>query len=108
MTFEIKYHNNGEINRKASVEPVFYHLLSDGSCHHRSDILEKIDCLLNLPLGEIKRRDAGGSLAWGKTVGTMSSRWKDRGWMVDDNPRAVYQLTSRGFTELKARFGRSR
>ena len=108
MTFEIKYHDDGEINRRKSVKSVFYYLLSDGRCHHRNDILAKIDCLLNLPPGEIDRRDASGDLAWGKTVGTMISQWKDRGWIVDDNPRAVYQLTNRGLTELKARFGRSR
>ena len=108
MTFEIKYHPNGDINRKASVEPILYDLLSDGCCHRRQDVLNKIDCLLNLPRGEIKRRDAGGSLAWGKTVGTMISRWKAEDWLVDDNPRAVYQLTSSGLTKLKEKFGRSR
>ena len=108
MTFETKYHPNGDINRKASVEPILYDLLSDGRCHRRQDVLDKIDRLLNLPPGEIKRLDAGGSLAWGKTVGTMISRWKAKGWLVDNNPLAVYQLTSSGLTELKAKFGRSR
>ena len=108
MTFKIEYHSNGNINRKASVEPVFYHLLSDGRCHRRQDVLDKIDCLLNLPPGEIERRDASGSLAWGKTVGAMISRWKTEGWLIDNNPQAVYQLTSRGLTELKAEFGQSR
>ena len=108
MTFKIKYHPNGDINRSGSVKPVFYYLLSDGACHHRRDILAKIDCLLNLPPGEINRRDASGDLAWGKTLGTMNNRWKDQGWTVDDNPEAVYQLTSSGLTELKKKFGRSR
>lgn len=108
MTFEIKYHPNGDINRKATVGTVLYDLLSDGRCHHRHDVLDKIDCLLNLPDGEIKRRDASGDLAWGKTVGTMISRWKAKGWLVDDNPKAVYQLTSSGLTKLKEKFGRSR
>ena len=108
MIFEIEYHPNGDINRSGSVKPVFYYLLSDGGCHRKDDILAKIDCLLNLPPGEINRRDASGDLAWGKTLGTMNSGWKAKGWTVDDNPKAVYQLTSSGLTELKAKFGRSR
>lgn len=108
MAFEIKYHRNGDINRSGSVKPVFYYVLSDGGCHHRHDILDKIDCLLNLPPGEIERLDASGSSAWGKTLGSMNSQWKREGWTVDDNPKAVYQLTSSGLTELKGKFGRSR